>query len=196
MIAAGLIWGLFNVGFAMIFSFGPSMLVERGWSIAAAGSTISIVLWICGDLRSRSAAFSPIASERPQMRSGRRLHRVRGADDGAAAQRRGDLDRDRAWADQRPAGRADHEPARARAAAGDPAIGMGMFYTLYYAAMMLGPVDRRRLRQMGRQRGAAFDFGAAMILACPVLLWGSIGLPPAAAKLACPHFMQPPLTAH
>ena len=46
VIAAGLIWGLFNVGFATVFSFGPSMLVERGWSIAAAGSTISIVLWI------------------------------------------------------------------------------------------------------------------------------------------------------
>src|SRR5882757_8098640 len=46
VITAGLIWGLYNVGFAMIFSFGPSMLVERGWSIAAAGSIISIVLWV------------------------------------------------------------------------------------------------------------------------------------------------------
>src|SRR5882672_12028915 len=46
VIAAGLIWGLYNVGFAMIFSFGPSMLVERGWSISAAGSIISIVLWL------------------------------------------------------------------------------------------------------------------------------------------------------
>jgi MFS family permease len=43
---AGLIWGLFNVGFAVIFSFGPTMLVERGWTIAQAGSVISIVLWI------------------------------------------------------------------------------------------------------------------------------------------------------
>jgi hypothetical protein len=43
---AGLIWGLFNFGFATIFSLGPSLLVERGWSIAAAGSTISIVLWL------------------------------------------------------------------------------------------------------------------------------------------------------
>jgi len=43
---AGLIWGLFNVGFATIFSFGPTMLVERGWSIAPAGSVISIVLWV------------------------------------------------------------------------------------------------------------------------------------------------------
>jgi MFS family permease len=46
VIVAGLIWGLYNVGFAMIFSFGPSMLVERGWSISTAGSTISIVLWL------------------------------------------------------------------------------------------------------------------------------------------------------
>ncbi len=46
VIAAGLIWGLFNVSFALIFSFGPSMLVERGWSIASAGSAISIVLWL------------------------------------------------------------------------------------------------------------------------------------------------------
>ncbi len=29
VIAAGLIWGMFNVGFAMIVSFGPSMLVDR-----------------------------------------------------------------------------------------------------------------------------------------------------------------------
>jgi len=46
VIAAGLIWCLYNIGFAMIFSFGPSMLVEHGWSGAAAGSTISIVLWL------------------------------------------------------------------------------------------------------------------------------------------------------
>lgn len=45
VIAASSIWCLYNIAFAMIFSFGPSMLVERGWSIAAAGSTISIVLW-------------------------------------------------------------------------------------------------------------------------------------------------------
>ena len=30
VVAAGLMWGLYNVGFAVIFSFGPSMLVERG----------------------------------------------------------------------------------------------------------------------------------------------------------------------
>ena len=51
---AGVMWGLFNVGFAMIFSFGPAMLTEHGWSIAAAGSAISIVLWV-------SIPFVPLA---------------------------------------------------------------------------------------------------------------------------------------
>ena len=46
VIVAGLIWGLFNLGFAMIFSFGPTMLVERGYTIAQSGSVISIVLWL------------------------------------------------------------------------------------------------------------------------------------------------------
>jgi MFS family permease len=46
VVVAGLIWGLFNVGFAMIFSFGPTLLVERSWSITQAGSAISIVLWL------------------------------------------------------------------------------------------------------------------------------------------------------
>jgi len=46
VVTAGLIWGCFNGGFATILSFGPSLLVERGWSITAAGSTLSMVLWL------------------------------------------------------------------------------------------------------------------------------------------------------
>lgn len=46
VVVAGVIWGLYNVGFAMIFSFGPTLLAERGWSIAAAGSAISVVMWL------------------------------------------------------------------------------------------------------------------------------------------------------
>src|SRR3982074_3040137 len=65
VIAAGLIWGLYNVGFAMIFSFGPSMLVERGWSIAAAGSTISIVLWLFGGSASFVGVFCGVSKTHP-----------------------------------------------------------------------------------------------------------------------------------
>src|SRR5262245_50537217 len=46
VIAAEAIWALCNVGFAMVFSFGPAMLTERSWSITAAGSAMSLVIWI------------------------------------------------------------------------------------------------------------------------------------------------------
>ena len=46
VVAAGCLWGLFNGAIGMIFGFGTTMLVERGWSLAAAGSATSLVLWI------------------------------------------------------------------------------------------------------------------------------------------------------
>jgi hypothetical protein len=49
---------------------------------------------------------------------------------------------------------------------------MGVFYTLYYAAMMLGPVVGGACAKWTGSAAAAFDFGAAVLLACPILLWG------------------------
>jgi predicted MFS family arabinose efflux permease len=46
VIIAVIAWSLYTVGYGMILSFGPSMLTERGWSIADAGSTTSIVIWL------------------------------------------------------------------------------------------------------------------------------------------------------
>ena len=46
VLVAGLIWGLYNGAVAMIFSFGPSMLAERGWSVQAASSVTSLTLWL------------------------------------------------------------------------------------------------------------------------------------------------------
>jgi predicted MFS family arabinose efflux permease len=52
------------------------------------------------------------------------------------------------------------------------AIGMGLFFTVSYAGMMLGPAIAGACAKWAGSAGAAFDFGAAMILACPVILWG------------------------
>ncbi|WP_244608350.1 MFS transporter [Bradyrhizobium algeriense] len=52
------------------------------------------------------------------------------------------------------------------------AIGMGIFYTVYYAAMMLGPAVAGAIAKSTGSAAAAFDFGTAALLACPVLLWG------------------------
>jgi predicted MFS family arabinose efflux permease len=57
------------------------------------------------------------------------------------------------------------------------AIGMGLFYTLYYATMMVGPVIGGACAKWTGSAAAAFDFGAAVILACPVILWGFNRIP-------------------
>jgi len=183
VVVAGLIWGFFNVGFAVIFTFGPSMLVERGWSISAAGSTTSIVLWLsvfsvpCG-------GFLADRTKRPQSilvagailvailmlalpRSGAVVLIViaLGLISGL------------------PAGPIMSLPARVLAPA-TRAIGMGVFYTVYYAAMMLGPVVGGAYAKCAGSAAAAFDFGAASILICPLMLWGFNQIPAAAPKAA------------
>jgi predicted MFS family arabinose efflux permease len=183
VITAGLMWGLFNVGFAMIFSFGPSMLVERGWSISAAGSVISIVVWLAvvsvplgGFVADRTAhpdfllvtaciAFAVAMIALPRSEAVVPIVTALGLIGGL------------------PAGPIMSLPARVLKS-GTRAIGMGIFYTLYYAAMMLGPVVAGAHAKWTGAAASAFDVGAAVLLACPVLLWGFNRLPVARPKMA------------
>jgi MFS family permease len=176
MLAAGLIWGLFNVGFAVIFSFGPSMLVERGWSIAAAGSTISIVLWLAvisvplgGFVADRTKrpelvlvssciVFAILMTALPRSHSVILIVVALGLISG------------------QPAGPIMSLPARVLRPE-TRAIGMGLFFTVFYAAMMLGPIVAGACAKWAGSAAAAFDFGAAAILACPVLLLGFNRIP-------------------
>jgi MFS family permease len=171
VIAAGLIWGLFNIGFAIVFSFGPTMLVERGWTIAAAGSTISIVLWV--------AVFSVPFGGFLADRTGRpQLILVAASIVSAAlmiALPRSDAVIATVVAiglvSGLPAGPIMSLPARVLQPA-TRALGMGLFFTVYYAAMMLGPVIGGACAKWTGSAAAAFDVGAAAMLLCPVLLWG------------------------
>jgi MFS family permease len=176
VVTAGLIWGLYNVGFAMIFSFGPSMLVERGWSIAAAGSTISIVLWLAVVSVPLGGVFAD-RSGRPEF--------VLIAGCIVFAMLMVALPRSSAvvvtvvalgLVSGQPAGPILSLPARVLQP-GTRAIGMGLFYTLYYAAMMLGPAIGGACAKWAGSAAAAFDFGAAVIVACPLLLWGFNRIP-------------------
>jgi predicted MFS family arabinose efflux permease len=170
VIIAGAIWGLYNVGFAMIFSFGPSLLAERGWSIAAAGSAISLVLWL-SVISVPSGGF--IAD-----RIGRPLTLAVAASLAVALLL--------AWLPRSdaviailvliglicglPAGPTMSLPARVLAPE-TRAIGMGVFYTVFYATMMLGPAVAGRLAKTTGSAAVAFDLGALAVLACPLLLW-------------------------
>ena len=183
VIVAGLIWGLYNVGFAVIFSFGPAMLVERGWSITAAGSAISIVLWLAV-ISVPAGGFVADRTGRPELvlvigcilfailmvalpRSGAVILTITalGLISGQGA------------------GPIMSLPARVLQPA-TRALGMGVFYALYYATMMLGPVVAGACAKWAGSASAAFDFGAAMILACPLLLWGFNRIPAARLKMA------------
>jgi predicted MFS family arabinose efflux permease len=170
VIVAGAIWGLYNVGFAMIFSFGPSLLAERGWSIAAAGSAISLVMWLSvisvpagGYLADRfkrpltlavtaSLAVALLLAWLPRSDAVIAILVLIGLIGG------------------HPAGPIMSLPARVLAPE-TRAIGMGVFYTLFYAAMMLGPAVAGRLAKSAGSAAVALDLGALTVLACPPLMW-------------------------
>ena len=176
VIAAGLIWGLFNVGFAVIFSFGPSLLVERGWSIAAAGSAISIVLWLAV-ISVPLGGFVSDRMKRPEL--------VMVAGWIMSAMLMMLFPRSNAvilivialgLISGQPAGPIMSLPTRVLTPE-TRAIGMGLFFTMFYGCMMLGPVVGGACAKWAGSAAAAFDFGAAMILVCPLILWGFNRIP-------------------
>ncbi|MDO9058637.1 MAG: MFS transporter [Bradyrhizobium sp.] len=183
VIAAGLIWGLFNVGFATVVSFGPSMLVEHGWSIAEAGSTISIVLWISvvsvplgGFLADRTGRPQTIVVGSAVVTAILMLLLPRSGAVALIVIALGLIS-------GLPAGPIMSLPARVLQPE-TRAIGMGLFFTMFFACMMLGPVIGGACAKWAGSASAAFDFGAAMILLCPLILWGFNRIPAAAPKVA------------
>ncbi len=184
VIAAGLIWGLSNTGFAIIFSFGPTMLVERGWSITTAGSAISIVLWLSvGSVP--TGGFLADRFKRP--------YSMMTAGFLASAALMLALPRSDAiialvialgLVGGLPVGPIMSLPASALTPV-SRAIGMGIFYTVYYAVMMLGPVVGGACAKWYGTAGAAFDFGAFAALLClPLLLAFNRIVTPAARRPA------------
>jgi MFS family permease len=183
VVTAGLIWGLFNIGFAMIFSFGPTMLVEHGWSISAAGTVISLALWL-GLVSVPLGGFLADRSGRPSL--------VLTAGCIVSAILMIALPHSNAVIPiivalglifGLPAGPMMSLPARVLRPE-TRAIGMGTFYMLYYVTMMLGPAVGGALAKWTGSTAITLDFGAALLLACPALLWAFNRLPVARPKMA------------
>jgi MFS family permease len=51
------------------------------------------------------------------------------------------------------------------------AIGMGVFFSISYVGLVLGPMLGGKYATWAGNAGAAFDFGAAALLICPIILW-------------------------
>jgi MFS family permease len=169
IVTAGMIWGLFNVGFAMIFSFGPAMLVERGWSIAAAGAAMSIIIWV-------AAVSVPLGgiladqTKRPQLIlvigciafAALMLFLPRSNHVVLAALIFGLIS-------GLPAGPIMSLPAQVLPPA-SRTVGMSIFFAVYYACMLLGPALGGKVAEWFGS-AAAFDFGAgAALLGLPFLI--------------------------
>ena len=171
VVLAGLIWGLYSVGPATIFSFGPTLLVERGWSVATAASTISIILWV-------SIPFVPLAGYLADRLKRSQTVFIAGGCFAFAAMTAALAHASAvpfiivglAVVIGLPAGSIMSLPSRVLAPS-TRAIGMGIFFTIYYIAMMLGPVIGGACAKWTGSAAAALDFGAVALLACPLLLW-------------------------
>jgi hypothetical protein len=100
----------------------------------------------------------------------------------ATAERRGAAEYRRARIGVRPAGRASLEPARARSAAANAGDRHGRVLHRLLCHVMLGPAAGGACAKWAGSAAAAFDFGAAMIVICPVILWTFNRLPAALPK--------------
>lgn len=44
LVLAGLVWGFYNTALAMVFSFGPALLIQQGWTLTHSGSLTSLFM--------------------------------------------------------------------------------------------------------------------------------------------------------
>jgi len=162
---AGGIWGLYNGALSMIFSFGPALLAERGWSLAQASSTTSIALWLVavsvpfgGFLADRLGrrdavmlfgflVFACLLLMAPHTDTMVLMFALLGLGGGVAA------------------GPIMSLPAQVLVA-GNRAFGMGIYFTLFYAGVVLAPLVAGYFAERAGTANIAFYLGAVMLLAC------------------------------
>ena len=163
VVLAGAIWGLYNTALGMIFGFGPAMLAERGWSPTQASSTTSIVLWLVsvsvplgGYLADKSGrrdavmaagllGFAALMAVAPGSDWTVAIFMALGLAGGIAAGPIMSL----------PAGLLQPN---------NRAHGMGVFFSVYYLSIFIGPVAAGALADAFGNAGVTFSFGAVLLI--------------------------------
>jgi len=164
---AGGIWALYNAALAMVFSFGPAMLAARGWPMASGRATTSLVLWLVAV----SVPLGGLVADR----TGRHNAVLAGGLAGfalllAVTPYLPDALLPAGFALMGflaglPAGPVMGLPSQVLGPQ-TRALGMGIFFTLYYAAIMAAPyVAGAAADRLGDVR-VTFLLGALMLVAC------------------------------
>ncbi|MEL6208659.1 MAG: MFS transporter [Pseudomonadota bacterium] len=169
VVLAGAIWGLYNGALAMVFGFAPSLLVEQGWSLKAASASTSVVLWLVAI----SVPLGGVLADRLGRRDtvmvigflgfGLCLCLVPGAQNilplFVLLGLFGGLS----------AGPMMSLPAQVLAP-GNRALGMGVYFTLFYAGVVLAPMVGGAVSDAAGTANAAFYFGAVQLVLCCMAL--------------------------
>jgi MFS family permease len=169
LFAAAFIWGLYNASLAMVFSFGPTLLVERGWDVPRASYTTSITLWIVaisvplgGFLADRWGQRDPVLAGglilfaalmfvAPYVSDPMLVFIGLGLVGGLSA------------------GPIMSLPAKVLAPA-NRAMGMGLFFTVYYGAIFLAPLVAGHMAAAEGSAAVTFTLGGVLLLICLGLL--------------------------
>lgn len=169
VVLAGMLWGLYNAAIAMVFGFGPAVLTERGLGIVEAGRATSLVLWmlaisaplggIVADRTGRPGAVIGICV----LLSGIAFAAVLGtAGTVIPLMALGFLFGFGAGPIMGLPSEVLSGPTRA--------LGMGLFFTVYYLAMLALPPLGGLIADLSGSAEATFRFGVALLVAALVCL--------------------------
>ncbi len=166
-VLAGAAWGLYNAAIAMVFGFGAVFLGERGAAPAAASATTSIVLWV---MVAAVPAGGWLTDRIGRPRAVLAVCFLGFAALLVLATRAGPVEPLLVLV-----GLAAGLPAGATMSlAGDAlgprtrAVGMGVFFTLFYASVVLAPLLAGRAAERAGTAAVAFDIGAGLLVAALV----------------------------
>jgi MFS family permease len=168
-IVAGVIWGLFNVGLVLFFSFAPPLLVEHGVPLIESGTLTSLGLWASmaslplGGYATERAGRPDAAIVVFSTATGLILALL------LVVPLPGVLCILFGLLIGPPAGAIMALPARVLSPS-NRAVGLGIFYSCYYAAMAAGPPIAGALRDRWGTAAAALLFGSALFLSVVLLL--------------------------
>ncbi len=169
VLIAGLVWGFYNAALGVVFGFGPLMLTERGWTLAAASSATSIVLWLVvisvplgGVISDRSGRHITVLIGSCIVLAVALLAAARSEVTVAAFAVLGLLGGFGAGPIMSLPSRVLKPETRA--------LGMGLFFTMFYVMQAAGPWIAGRASGYTGHAATAFDVGALFLVAAIALV--------------------------
>ncbi len=161
LLLAAAVWAAFNMAFALVFSFGTTLLVSRGSDVVGANALISLILWV-------TALTIPFAASLVQRLDGGRISAPLALLAYAAAiLYLARLDASLpvllavAVIGATPAG-ANMALVSRTLNAQTRTLGMGIFFTIFYLSMALAPVLAGKAIDLSGDKSAPLVLAAAL----------------------------------